>query len=83
MSKPVVTLAQLVEREAERLQVGLAQDADRTGLLAEELLGAIQGIRLTPLTSLFPALRRVAHDAARRSGKDVGLELGAERVVFD
>ncbi len=70
-------------REAERLQTALSRDALRMGLLSEQLLEAIQGIRLTPLSSLFGVVRRAAHDAARRVEKEIEIELSGEHVELD
>ncbi len=83
VSRGALASAVFVERAAERLRSALMGDADGFGQLAEDMLAAIQGIRLTPLNALFGTLRRTALDAARRCGKEIALELSGEQVEFD
>ncbi|MHB1843758.1 MAG: hybrid sensor histidine kinase/response regulator [Deltaproteobacteria bacterium] len=72
-----------LERQLERLRAGLAVGALRLETISEQLLSAIQSIRLTSLGTIFALVRRVAHDAARRVGKTIELEIRGDRIELD
>lgn len=61
---------------------GFSSAAHRLELLVAEIQNDLSALRLVPVASSFSRLRRVVRDAARRTGKQVDLEiLGGETEV--
>ena len=90
----VLRLAEQVEdlvvlTEAAQAQaLPLADDSDTLARLTLQLWETLQSIRIVPIRGLFQRLARVAHDAARVEGREVGVvmigeETGLDRAVQD
>jgi chemotaxis protein histidine kinase CheA/ActR/RegA family two-component response regulator len=68
--------------------VSVAEEAETLSRLSVRLWESIQAVRVVPVRALFHRLVRVARDAARVEGREIGVELvgeetGADRLLLD
>ncbi len=61
----------------------LEQTEERLGKNLQQIRTEVMGLRLVPLGTLFGALRRIVHDEARRSGKEVEFDITASETTLD
>ncbi|MEY4576321.1 MAG: hypothetical protein RL701_1024 [Pseudomonadota bacterium] len=62
---------------------GFAAAAHKLEMLVRELQSEISAMRLVPIATVFQAMRRVARDTARRTGKQVELVVKGEETEID
>lgn len=62
---------------------GFSAAAHKLEMLVRELQSEISGMRLVPIATVFQAMKRVARDTARRTGKQVDLVISGETTEID
>lgn len=62
---------------------GFDSAVHKLDMLMRELQNEVSGLRLVQISGMFRSMRRVARDAATRTGKNVRLELRGEETELD